>query len=473
MSQKIINSRHKEYEAKCYDWNEQDLAIAGKRVWTDYCINRHHLESALEITTSGCSTRYYARLFYADNQVPVGPPIQKVQSSAQGSTGDFTIKVSDKYLQNILDNDINGEGLGSYNWLTSQPLQRLAGNGKVWMGIVVPPLPEDMSSVSRSDMENGKVKPPKWFTLKAHDVLDWVEKDGDIKDGQFSKILYKATYPKMNMDTGFIDYVDSVVLYGEDEIITFSDTGKEEYSREVNTLGFVPIVAADIGDSLISDAVQYSKKAVEISSLSMSNIRDSYFNIIQALGFKLSETGETTLNSDTLIQTPLPENKIEFVSPNSAPEVETREQIKALQEKLDNSVQQAHTNYSTSIGSGVALKEQGSHQAASVKFIMDMLLEKFRVTVYYAQKAIGLTGDVVMGVPETYQFESTSEKLEQAEVLDMLIGTAFSNESKKAINAQKLTKLFTNSELREILIKADNEAIDKAAEVPAFEDDTV
>jgi len=196
----------------------------------------------------------------------------------------------------------------------------------------------------------------------------------------------------------------------------------------------------------------------------MSNIRDSYFSIPQALGFKLSDTGAATLNADTLIETPDASNKIEFASPDTAPEQETREQIQSLMQKLDNSVQQAHTNYASSastIGSGVALKEQGSHQSASVKFMMDTLLEKFRVTVYYAQKALGKDGEVIVVFPQSYQFESEADKLEGAEILDTLATTAYSAESKKAINAKKLRKLFSNSEFREKLIKADNEAIDK------------
>ena len=474
MSQKIVKSRHVEYAANVYDWTEQDLAIKGKRLWTDYCINRHYLESADPFTSSGCDTKYYARRFYADDPVPVGPPIQKVQSSAQGSAGEFSIKVSSDYLQNIINTDVNGEGIGAYNWLTSTPLERLAGNGRVWMGIVVPPLPEEMTSPSKADLENGSILPPKWFTLKASDVLDWVEKEGDIKSGQYSQVLYKATFPEIDPDTTFIKHTPSVVLYTEEKIITFSESGRKILKEEVNTLGMVPIVSGDVGDSLIGKGVQYSKKAIEMSSLSMSNIRDSYFNIPQALGFKLSDTGVTHLDSDTLVQTPNSDNKIEFASPNTAPEAETREQIKSLQEKLDNSVQQAHTNYSTSIGSGVALKEQGSHQAAAVKFIMDTLLEKFRVTVYYAQKAFGIDTPVEMETPQTYQFESDSEKLSQAEILDDLTGTALSKESKKAINAEKLTRLFSNHELRQKLIKADNEAIDKeeAAIAPLFEEDT-
>lgn len=452
-----------------YSWNEQDLAIRGKQAWTDYCIHQHYLESNLPYTSSGCETKYYARRFYADNQVPVSPPIKKVQSSAQSSAGEFSVKVADDYLQNILNNDVDGNGLSAYNWLTSKPLERLTGNGRVWIGIHLPATNKD--DISNADLQNGEVLPPRWFTLKASDVLDWVEKEGDIKNGQFSQVLYKATYPEVNAITGFVTYHEAIILYKEDEIITYNESGRKELDRQENSLGIVPIALADIEESLIGEGVQYSKKAVEISSLSMCNIRDSYFNIPQALGFKLAETGATTLNSDTLIQTPEAANKIEFASPNTAPEGETREQIKALQEKLDNSVQQAHTNYSTSgatIGSGVALKEQGSHQAASVKFIMDMLLEKFKVTIYFAQKGLNLNQEVALVMPENYQFESETDKIDSAEALDALVSTALSKESKKAINAKKLEKLFPDSEFRSQLIEADNAAIDAEQEVPTF-----
>jgi hypothetical protein len=372
-------------------------------------------------------------------------------------------------LQNILDTDIAGEGLSAYNWLTSLPLEKEATNGLVWLGLEVPPAPlnDDGTprTISNADLQNGTVKPPKWFILNASMVYDWVEKEGDIKDGQFSQILYGATFPQMNVETGFIDMIKSVTLYTEESITIYNEAGDKILSQEENLLKMVPIVLADIGGSLVNEGVQYSKKAVEFSSLSTSNRRDGYFNIIQALGFKMSQTGSETLNADSIVETPAAENKIAFAAPDTATESDTRDEIDNLQQKLDSSVQQAHTNYSqsASIGSGVALKEQGSHQSASVKFMMDMLLEKFRVTVYYAQKALGKTGDVLMVMPQSYQFESEADKLEGAESLDLLASTAYSKESKKAINAKKLMKLFTNAEFREELIKADNDAIDKEA----------
>jgi len=469
MTTKIVASRHEIYKAKSYDWQEQDLAVKGGRGWTEYAIKQHYLESSNKTTSSGCDTRYYARQFYADNQVPCSPPIQKVQSSAQGSAGEFSIKVGDSYLQNILDTDITGEGLSSYNWLTSKPLEKEATNGLVWLGIEVPPAPknEDGSpkTISNADLQNGVVKPPKWFILEAGMVYDWVEKEGDIKDGQFSQILFGARFPQLNAETGFIDMVKAVTLYTEEAITIYNETGDKILSQEENLLKMVPIVRADIGGSLINEGVQYSKKAVEFSSLSTSNRRDGYFNIIQALGFKMSDTETKTLNADTMVETPTAENKIIFSAPDTAPESDTREEIDNLQRKLDSSVQQAHTNYSqsASIGSGVALKEQGSHQSASVKFMMDTLLEKFRVTVYYAQKALGKDGEVIVAFPQSYAFESEADKLDGAEILDTLTATAYSKESKKAINAKKLMKLFSNAEFREKLIKADNDAIDKEA----------
>ena len=481
MSYKIVNSRHKRWEANQYDWHEQDLAVKGKREWSTYCIHQHYFESPLQYTQSGCETRYYARQFYADNPVPIAPPIQKVKSSAQGSSGDFVLKVEADYLQAILDNDVNGEGLSAYDWITSEPLQKLTTNGVVWLGLIIPPFDQNRA-VTLADYQNKTVNPPKWFCLKASDVLDWVEKEGDIENGQFSRVLYKASFPVRDESTGFFKDEEAVVLYTETEIITYNETGRKVLAREENSLGFIPIVRADIGESLIGEGVQYSKKAVELSSLSMSNQRDTFFNLPMALGFKMErenlETGQierVSLNSDTLIETDDPSHKIEFASPSPAVASETTAQIESLQKKLDASVQQAHTNYSTSassIGSGVALKEQGSHQASSVRYIMDTLLSKFKVTVIYAQEALGLMGEIMMNKPSSYQFESEESKLDSAEILDALASSALSKESKKAINAKKLEKLFNDATLREELIKADNDAID--AEVPAsdFSEDT-
>ena len=69
MSPKIAQSRHEVYKANQYDWNEQDLAVKGGRGWYSYAIKQHYLESSNLVTKSGCDTRYYARQFYADNQV--------------------------------------------------------------------------------------------------------------------------------------------------------------------------------------------------------------------------------------------------------------------------------------------------------------------------------------------------------------------------------------------------------------------
>lgn len=456
---------------------EQDKAVSGGYDWTDYCIHQHHLETAERYTSSMCETRLYSRQFYATNPVPVAPPIQKVQSSAQASASGFSLKVGNKYLQKLINEDVNGEGLGAYNWATGCPLERLAANGCVWLGLKLPAVPEGMEVVSSADMMRGTVAPPCWFYLKASDVLDWVEKDGDIRKGQFERVMYKATYSERNAVTGFTDIVDAVVLYTEEEIITYNHTGRKVLAQEPNTLGFVPIVRADVGDSLIAEGVQYSKIAVELDSQSTQNMRDGYFNIIVARGFQMMEQDQdgnmraVTISSNKIVQTPESDKYLEFVSPDATPEVETREKIKALQSQLDSSVQQAHSNFSQSgatLGSGVAYKEIGSYQAASVKFVMDTLLEKFRVTVYYAQKALGFEGEILMSNPEDYQFENEGDKLDQAETLDALSQTARSKDSEKAINALKIKKLFADASMREELIKADNVAIDASQPVPEF-----
>jgi hypothetical protein len=298
-----------------------------------------------------------------------------------------------------------------------------------------------------------------------------VVKDGAAEKGQFSQLLYKATFPEVDPATGFIKHCEAVVLYTEEEIITYSESGRKIYSQEPNTLGYIPIWEACIGESLIGEGVQYSKLAVELESLATSNMRDGYFNIIQALGFDMPE-GQA-LNADTLVTTPEANNKIEFAAPNTAPEVETREKIKALQEQFENSVQQAHSNFSrggATIGSGVAYKEMGSQQAQSVKYIMDTLLEKFKVTLECAIEAVGQSGEMEYKIPDSYEFVSEDNKIEQAEALEALTATALSPESKKAINQKKLEKLFPDSELRKILVEADNAAIEGGADsIPDFQ----
>lgn len=471
MSTKIVNSRNPRWKDNNFDWNEQDLAIRGKRDWSQYCINLHYLESPNQVTSNGiCKTRHYARLFYAANPVPVRPAIQNVQTSAQASAGDFKIKApKSDYIQDILDNNVDGEGLSSYNWLTAKPLEKLCGNGLVWLGVSLPALPDGMETVSAADYMQGRVGAPRWFKLNAIDVYDWVEKEGDIEDGQFSMVLYRATYPMPNKDTGFIDHEEAIILYTETEIITYSKSGRKILNQEANTLGFVPIVSADITESLVGEGVQYSKQAVEIDSLALSNMRDGYFSIPVARGFKV----EGSLSADDLVETNDAAQTIEFATPGTAPEAETRAKIESQQRQFENSVQQAHSNFSregATIGSGAAYKELGSKQAQSVEYIMDMLLEKFKVTVLYAMKATGQDGEIEMAMPSSYEFTSEDSKLDQAETLDSLTQTAISKDSKKAINAKKLEKLFQDSEFRQKLIEADNDAIDSGADsIPTFE----
>ena len=466
MSQKIVKSRSEEWENNQIAWMEQDLAVCGGKAWTDHAIHLHYLESSLLYTSQGCETRHYARRFYATNAVPVRPAIQKVQNSAQASQGDYSLNVGNEYMQNILDTDIDGAGNSSYNWITGKPLEKACANSKVFIGFKIPPA--EQATVTVADYNMGRVKPPCWFYLCARDVYNCVEKDGPIEDGQFSQILYSATYPEIDPTTGFVKHCPAVVLYTEEEIITYSESGRKVLNREPNTLGYVPIWEVNIGESLIGEGVQYSKLAVELESLATSNMRDGYFNIIQSLGFEV----DGPLNADTLVITPESDNKIEFAAPNTAPEVETREKIKALQEQFENSVQQAHSNFSrggATIGSGVAYKEMGSQQAQSVKFIMDTLLEKFCVSVKCAMKAIGQMGEIEFKKPMSYEFVSEDNKIEQAEALEALTSTALSPESKKAINSKKLEKLFPDAEFRKILIEADNAAIDGGADsIPEY-----
>ena len=474
MSVKVVKSRHPKYEKNNYLWRQQELALEGGHVWINECLTRHPYESANRITPNQCLERFENRKRIATNPVQVLPAVQKVQSSAQGSASGFDIKVDDEYIHEIISEDIDGNGSSAFSWLTNKPLFYGAGNGLVYLGIEVPAIPPDMETVTQADMRNGRVAPPKWFYLKASDVLNWVEKDGDIYDGQFSRLMYKTSYPVMNSETGFYDFQDAIVLYTDTEIITYNDTGRKILNHEENSLGFVPIVSVDLGQSLINEGVDFSRTAIEINSYSLQNQIDSFFNFIVARGFKMQSTDEegntqvVHLASGKVVSTPEKDNFLEFISPDSAVASETREQINALQNQLDSSVQQAHTNFARSgatLGSGVAYKELGSYQAQSVKYIMDSLLDKFKVTVYYALSAISKSDAVVeMKKPESYNFETQAEAIDQAEALDALSSTALSKESKKAINALKIKKLVSDSELRGVIIDADNDAID--SEVP-------
>ena len=107
----------------------------------------------------------------------------------------------------------------------------------------------------------------------------------------------------------------------------------------------------------------------------------------------------------------------------------------------------------------------GSDQAASIKFIMDSILSKFIVTVFYAQEMIGLSGDIEKTFPESYIFESEGDRISQALDLDSLASTALSVESQSAINAAKNAKLINNQELLSKMNKADDDALRVSSEI--------
>ena len=473
MSSNIINSRHPLYEANKADWNMQDLAFIGGRTWTDFAITQHTFEDPTATSNTGADSCYDQRQYYAANPVSIKPPIEKVQSSAQASSGQAALTVGTgggaDYFQAVLDKNANGEGLGWYSWLVGSPLTGLTLNSKVLIMVVLPPLPEGVEEVQLSDLLDGTIAPPKFAVLPASSVVQWTESEGDIRNGQFTDIMYKSAVWEADGDTGFFKQVPVFIRYTPTTITTYNQDGKPR-STEVNSAGFVPIVSAEIGGSLVGEGVQYSKQAVELDSLATQNMRDGYFNILVLTGSAMPVAeGEKrpTLSSSTAFN--IPENaKLNFISPDSTPESETREKILALQNQLDTTVQQAHSNFAktgASVGSGVAYKELGSYQAASVKFQMDILLEKFSVVVFYAQKMLGLDGEIVLKKPEDYSFEAEGDKIEQAIDLEALAASASSKESKKAINAKKLEKLFPDDAIRAELIKADNAAIDEEPEI--------
>jgi hypothetical protein len=454
---------HPLYNAMSKEWNEQDLAYFGKKPWTNYCINRHPLESKDEKTSSDACTRFTSRKIYATNPVLVRPPIQKVQNSAQKSGKDADVKTSSEYINDILTTNADGEGLNWYTWLTSEPLAALARNGLVYIGVDLPEAGKD--NVTEQDYINGSVPPPKFFHLRANQVVNWIETEGDIKKGQFSALMYKSTITKRN-SSGFNDVVKVLVHYTDTQIFTYNlDTGAEEIDVQENSFKFVPFVRAEITLSLIGEAVQYSKAAVELNSLSFQNMRDGYFNILQARGFQIqdSEGKAIPLSADKIVNTPAPEKYLEFIAPETAPEGETREQIKALQEQADISVQQVHSSFAQSIGSGVALKEQGSDAASSVKYMMDILLDKFAVAIHMAMKVVGHPGEVVLIHPENYTFSSEAENIENAEDYRGLAETSPSKEAKKAYTFKANAKIF-DGEVLEKVNKADADAIDNEAD---------
>jgi len=454
---------HPLYNAMSVDWNEQDLAYFGKKPWTNYCIDRHPLESKDKKTSSDACTRYYSRKKFATNPVLVRPPIQKVQNSAQKSGKDADIKTTSDYINDILTTNADGEGLNWYTWLTSEPLAALSRNGLVYIGVDLPAT--DKEVVTEQDFISGTVPPPKFFHLRAAQVVNWTETEGDIKKGQFSALMYKSTINTEN-SSGFQDVVEVLVHYTETEIFTYNlSTGAEEIPVQINTFKFVPFVRAEITLSLIGEAVQYSMAAVELNSLSFQNMRDSYFNLLVARGFQIQDSDgkPVPLSADKIVNTPAPEKFLEFIASETAPEGETREQLKALQEQADVSVQQVHSSFAQSIGSGVALKEQGSDAASSVKYMMDILLDKFAVAVHMAMKVVGHPGEVVLIHPENYTFSSEAENIENAEDYRSLAETAPSKEAKKAYTFKANAKIF-DGEVLEKVNKADEEAIDNEAD---------
>jgi len=462
----LIRKYHPTYNALTDSWKEQDLAYFGGKPWTDFCINRHPLESEAKETSTKACTRYWSRLEYATNPILASAPIQKVQNSAQKSAKDAILKTSSEYINDILKNNADGEGLNWYTWLTSSPLAAEARNGLVYIGVDLPKT--DKENVTIQDYTNGTVPPPKFFHLRANQVVNWVETEGDIKKGQFSAFMYFSEMSKKN-DQGFMDVVKVLVRWTNDEIITYNaSTGAEEAARQVNSFGFVPFVRGDISEPLIKEVVQYSKVAVEINSLSIQNMRDGYFNIPQAIGFELPTDGEgnaVTLNSDRMVNIKDPNGKIAFASPETAPEEETREQLKSLQEQADKSVQQVHSTFAGQIGSGIALKEMSSDAASSVKYMMDILLDKFYVAVHMAMDVVGQAGTVELAHPENYTFSSTADRLDNAEDYRDLASSAPSKEAKKAYTFKANAEVFSGDILEKVN-KADEEAIDNEIDVP-------
>lgn len=444
---------HYQYQRLRHAWVEQDLAYAGQREWTDYCINRHPLETPLPYTLNQAQTRYQSRLFYADNPVKVKTPIDKVQSTAQQSSNDFSITTGDEYLDGVLNGNVDGEGMGVYNWLVGDPLAAQARNGWTYLGVFLPD--SEIENPTLADVKAGRVAPPKWFKLDAAQVINWIETEGDTEIiGQFSQILYK-TIKTMPGKEGFQISKEVYVLWTTDEVKILDDEFKVIETKE-NPFGFVPIVRVD-SDSLIAGGVQPSKMAVEASSLAFQSLRDQGFNVMVLKGGMTED--EFQLSSDEMIQIK-EDADFDFKAPSNAPWDATKELLEKLQEELDSSVQQAHQNFArqgSQIGSGVAYQELLSIQGASVGFYMNHLIDKFRVTVVYAMRMLGIEGNLEIKRPENYVFVSETENLEQAERLDLLGRTAPSQFAKEQWNAKKNSKAFSGKLLDEM------NAADKAA----------
>lgn len=476
ISERYLNGLYKKLNS---EWEEQDLAFDGGRPWIENSLSLHYwdelqLGNYSDKSKNGSPSRYSARKKYADNEIPVSEPIEKVQSSAQQAMSQYEVKTDNTGVDRALHNDADGNGIDSYTWLTGEPLAALERNGIVYLGVMIPEFEVDEPTVQ--DIESGTVPDPVFFNINASQVLNWVESKGDIRNnGQFERVLYWAVTSVPDEETNYLKEQIVYVDVSRETITLYDDNFENPIERE-NPLGIVPIVRASIGRSLIKDGVRYSKTAIELGSLSNQNMRDSFFNFLITIGVDVNNNPDgqdgAKISSDSLIS--LPENgDMKFVSPDVSTSAETRERIDDLKKKFEQSVQQAHSNFArqgSTLGSGVAIKEVQNEQAQSVKFAMDTLLAKFKVVIHFALKGVGdAKEDFIMAFPSDYVFRSEKDNAEVALDYATFIDDAPSKETKKILNAKKLSFLLEGKSLQEA-IKADNEAIDMGQMVPDLDE---
>lgn len=262
--QRIINSRHPDYDAKIDLWTLYRSAWLGGRQF----INKY---------TYSYTSRETPQDFDKRKKASHCPAISKgcvnqIKNSISQRTGEINRKGGPKNYLEACNGDKQGvDKLGSSmtTFINKQILPELGAMGKVGAFLDKMPLPERHTKYDEIDIR------PYLYVFKCEDILNW-SLDETGSPNEFTSLLLRENYVKKDKKTGLplccsIRYRLFTV---ENKVVTcqyYDEKGNLDGDAiTLEKMTQIPFIVWELNESLLTDIADYQVSLLNLSSSDMS-----------------------------------------------------------------------------------------------------------------------------------------------------------------------------------------------------------
>lgn len=446
--------KHSEYIDKIEDWKRVRKALIGGTTWAKEALMQYECEDEKD---------FELRLKSAFNRIKISTALRALQGLARGSKSQARITGAEPRIQQIVDEDFDNNGSDWYSWCVDKLLIDLPAYGKVFIGAASPAL------LVAPKLTDAKDVSPFVFSRTPLQVINWIYENGDTRTkGQFSDILFSTSEMVLNDETGFEDSVEILIRITKKEYVVIAtgpckartvngDIGsfsEGDIIRQFeNKIGLVPFRCVDIGESIVSDAVNLSLQAMNIQSGCFMGTFDSNYDHIWTAGEEYPE-GDVKTGARNITCFTDPKSTLNITQNGTSTIVNSVAFNDDLQQALDVMMQNEMTNLAKKGGSapsGEALTQMNSSQAQAVGYLMDNIGNAILDIVAYQHLLAGLKdpADLKVKMPDTY--ESTTKSDAMTLTLDAQDIVVYSEEGLRAKLNEKWAPIVAPDLLEELV----------------------